>query len=126
MRKSLRCFVLKEQDNLAPLEQSILDFSSFASIAEIFTKKQLDVKKFPNSLETGFRSVRMTDDKGSIIYTSEDLSEINKKISATIMQWSNNTKNDIQFFFLDRDTIIGVTHYPKRWEQFLTFLIGIG
>ncbi|MDK2818610.1 MAG: hypothetical protein KFW21_04065, partial [Spirochaetota bacterium] len=103
------------QNNLAPLKENILEFSKFSFMAEVFTKKQLDIDDFPNYMATGVRAVRITDDKGIVIYTSTNISEINKNISSTIMKWSNNTVNNIQFFFLDRDTFIGITQYRNPY-----------
>ena len=111
--------IIKQQEllhnNLAPLKENILEFSKFSFMAEVFTKKQLDIDDFPNYIATGVRAVRITDDKGIVIYTSTNISEINKNISSTIMKWSNNTANNIQFFFLDRDTVIGITQYRNPY-----------
>ncbi|MGL4388436.1 MAG: hypothetical protein ACRCTJ_03485, partial [Brevinema sp.] len=85
-------------------------------IGEILSKKTISTMDFSYLKQTGLSSLHLVNHYGNILFSSE-LFLNGKSVYSNIIGWSKG--DDPLFFFIDKDTLVGIVRYqdPTSIEQ---------
>lgn len=103
-------------ENLKQLQNSLTQVIQSPKIAEIFAKQTIDQTDFPMFAETKLSAIHLTDKNGKILFSSQ-LFYTGKSIYSNLLTWNTNTEPE--FFFSDKDQLVGVAKFidPTNIDQ---------